>query len=140
GRKSAVTKAIEHYGLGDSVRFETGIDKLRLVELYAEAEIAVVPSLYEGFSLPAIEAMSCRVPVIATTAGALPEVIGGAGIMVPPSDAGALASAIMRLLENKSRRVELGSDGRRRVLERFTWRAAAEKTTAVYERAISDHG
>jgi glycosyltransferase involved in cell wall biosynthesis len=140
GRKGAVRQAIEHYGLQDSVRFETGIDKLRLVELYAEAEVAVVPSLYEGFSLPAIEAMSCRVPVIATSAGALPEVIGDAGVLVPPRDAGALAKAILDLLGDKSRRVELGSDGRRRVLEMFTWKAAAERTIEIYTGAIRDHG
>src|SRR5919106_1659316 len=97
----AVRAAIERFGVGDSIRFETGIDRLRLVELYAEAEVAVVPSLYEGFSLPALEAMSCGLPVVATQVGALPEVLGrdgDAALLVPARDAGALAAAVGRLL------------------------------------------
>jgi glycosyltransferase involved in cell wall biosynthesis len=134
-----VTAAIERFGLESAVRFEPGVDVQRLVELYAEAEVACVPSLYEGFSLPAIEAMACRVPLVTTTAGALPEVVGEAGVLVPPRDAGALATAILELLRNKSRRVTLAAAGRRRVLNHFTWQAAAEATVDTYRRAIDAH-
>jgi glycosyltransferase involved in cell wall biosynthesis len=134
-----VADAIDRFGVRTAVRFETSIDAERLVDLYAEAEIAVVPSLYEGFSLPAIEAMACRVPLIATRAGAIPEVVGDAAVLVPPRDAGALAEAIGALLDDKSKRVELGADGRRHVLANFTWAAAAERTIEVYERARLAH-
>ena len=139
-RNGTVRAAIERFGLEGSIRFEEGVDLPRLVQLFAEAEVAVVPSLYEGFSLPAIEAMACRVPVVATTAGALPEVVGDAGVLVPPRDADALATAIRQLLDNKTRRIELGAAGRRRVLTHFTWRAAAEATVAAYRKAIDAHG
>lgn len=134
-----VAESIERFGLRDAVRFETEINASRIVELYAQAEVAVVPSLYEGFSLPAIEAMACRVPLVATRAGAIPEVVGDAAVLVPPRDAGAMAVAIKELLEDKSRRVELGADGRRHVLTNFTWAAAAERTVDVYERALLAH-
>ena len=73
---SAASRAISELGLADAITFVSGVSDDRIVELYAEAELAVVPSLYEGFSLPAIEAMSCGVPLVATTGGALPEVAG----------------------------------------------------------------
>ena len=134
-----VAETIDRFGMRDAIRFETGIDSSRLVQLYAEAEVAVVPSLYEGFSLPAIEAMACRVPLVATRAGAIPEVVGDAAVLVPPRDAGALATAIGSLLDDKSRRVELGADGRRRVLKQFTWEATASRTVEVYERVRRAH-
>src|SRR5260370_13169955 len=77
--KSAVPAQLERLGLTDAVEFVSGVTDERIVELYAEAEIAVVPSLYEGFSLPAIEAMACGVPLATTTGRALPEVVGPAG-------------------------------------------------------------
>ena len=134
-----VAEAIDRFGLAGAVRFETGIGAQRLVQLYAEAEVAVVPSLYEGFSLPAIEAMACRVPLVATRAGAIPEVVGNAAMLVPPRDAGALADAIGELLVNKSKRVELGADGRRHVMANFTWAATAARTIEAYERARLAH-
>ena len=131
--------AIERYGLGHAVRFEPSVDWLRVVELYAESEVAVVPSLYEGFSLPAVEAMACGVPLVATNAGALPEVTGpdGEGAMVvPPADAEALAAAVRRLLDDPGLRTSLGAAGRRRVLERFSWTQAALKTEEVYRTVL----
>jgi len=139
-RGGPVAKAIERFGVGDAVTFESGIDWDRVVELYHQARVAVVPSLYEGFSLPAIEAMACGTPLVATDAGALPEVVGRSGrtaVLVPPGDASALAAAIADLMDDPSRRRLLGDAGRRRVLERFTWRASAEATAACYEEAIS---
>ena len=86
-------RRIAELGLTEVVEFVSGVSDQRIVELYSESEIAVVPSLYEGFSLPAIEAMSCAVPLVATTGGALPEVVGndGAALLVPPGNAGELA-------------------------------------------------
>ncbi|MBO0747778.1 MAG: glycosyltransferase family 4 protein, partial [Acidimicrobiaceae bacterium] len=92
---------IDRLGLGGAVDFAAGVSDQRIVELYAQAQAAVVPSLYEGFSLPAVEAMACGVPLVATTGGALPEVVGAdgeTGLLVAPGDAGALAQAIERVL------------------------------------------
>ncbi|MGH2753348.1 MAG: glycosyltransferase family 4 protein [Actinomycetota bacterium] len=134
GTARSVARAVERFGVADSVRTVGRIDALEMVKLYAEAEVAVVPSLYEGFSLPAVEAMSCGVPLVATTGGALTEVVGreGAGISVPPADAGALAVAIAGLLDDPQRSVAMGHRARARVMERFTWRAAAEGCVEQY--------
>ena len=125
---SPVAAAIERLGLSGAVTFESGVSDDRMVELYAEAVVAVVPSLYEGFSLPAVEAMACGVPLVATTGGALPEVVGEdgvTGLLVPPGDAGALAIAIGQGPRRPELAARLAVAARRRVLERFTWHACA---------------
>jgi glycosyltransferase involved in cell wall biosynthesis len=99
----------------------------------------VVPSVYEGFGLPAGEAMACAVPVISTTGGALPEVVGEAGVLVPPADPPALATAIRHLLDHPHYGRELGHRGLQRVRRHFTWRRAAEATVSAYREAIDDH-
>jgi glycosyltransferase involved in cell wall biosynthesis len=137
--ESHVPETIERLGLSDAVTFVSGVTDERIVELYAEAEVAVVPSLYEGFSLPAVEAMACGVPLVATTGGALPEVVGADGrtaLLVPPGDPGALASALVRMLDDPALRHRLAEAGRQRVLERFTWRACAELTVGHYRRVL----
>jgi glycosyltransferase involved in cell wall biosynthesis len=141
--ESRVDDTIERLGLSGAVTFVSGVSDERIVELYAEAEVAVVPSLYEGFSLPAVEAMACGVPLVATTGGALPEVVGeddDTGLLVPPGDPSALAVAIGRALDDADLRARLGEAGRRRVLERFTWRACAEGTVEHYRAALADAG
>jgi glycosyltransferase involved in cell wall biosynthesis len=138
--KSRIPGIIERLGLQQSVRFVSGVSTERIVELYAEAEVAVVPSLYEGFSLPAIEAMACGVPLVATTGGALPEVVGThgeTGLLVPPDDPGALAAMLLRALGDPALRARVGAAGRTRALERFTWRATALGTVDNY-RALLD--
>jgi glycosyltransferase involved in cell wall biosynthesis len=127
--KSKIPAVLDRLGLKDVVEFVSGVPQERIVELYAEAEVAVVPSLYEGFSLPAIEAMACGVPLVATTGGALPEVVGPDGVAalsVPTNDPSALAIAIGRLLDDGDLRARIGEAGRKRVLDRFTWRKSAE--------------
>ncbi len=107
-------RTIDELGLGDCVEFVTGVPEERIIELYSEAEVAVVPSLYEGFSLPAIEAMSCGVPLVATTGGALPEVVGAdneTALLVPPGDSEALAATHRH---RPRRRRAAGPDRRRR--------------------------
>ena len=138
GGPSAAT--IEELGLSDHVEFVSGVPDDRIVELYAESELAVVPSLYEGFSLPAIEAMSCGVPLVATTGGALPEVTGPAGetcFQVTPGDSAALAAMIARALDDPDARSRIGAAGRRRVIDRWSWRHTAEATVEQY-RALLD--
>ncbi|MBV9660436.1 MAG: glycosyltransferase family 4 protein [Acidimicrobiales bacterium] len=139
--ESPVGAAIERFGLRNAVTFESGVTDQRIVELYAEASVAVVPSLYEGFSLPAVEAMACGVPLVTTTGGALPEVVGEdgvTGLLVPPGDPGALALAMDRVLSDVTLASRLGEAGRRRVLERFTWRSTAVATVENYEWTIDD--
>jgi glycosyltransferase involved in cell wall biosynthesis len=128
-------RALERLGLSDAVRFVTGISDDAIVALFGSAEVAVVPSLYEGFSLPAVEAMACATPLVATTAGALPEVVGPHGVSalhVPPGDPEALAAAIGAVLDDPALAARLGAAGRQRVLDRFTWRAVAEQTVTWY--------
>jgi glycosyltransferase involved in cell wall biosynthesis len=140
--KSAVPAQIERLGLGGAVEFVSGVSDERVVELYAEAEIAVVPSLYEGFSLPAVEAMACGVPLVTTTGGALPEVVGPPGesaMLVPPGDPGVLASQIVDMLNDAPLRARLAAGGRRRVLDRFTWRRTAEGTAGHYYLELEAH-
>jgi glycosyltransferase involved in cell wall biosynthesis len=134
-----VDRAIARLGLADIVRCVSGISDDELARLYGQAEVAVVPSLYEGFSLPAIEAMSCGVAVVATTGGALPEVVGRdgeTGLLVQPDDPGALAGAIGRLLDDPALRARLGAAGRERVVRRFTWQVTAAGTAACYQAVL----
>jgi glycosyltransferase involved in cell wall biosynthesis len=135
----AVIRQIEGLGLEDHVEFTGRISDAELVGQYARAGAAVVPSVYEGFGLPAGEAMACAVPVISTTGGALPEVVGDAGILVPPADPVSLAAAIERVLDDPGYAGELGRRGLQRVHRLFTWRRAAEATVAAYREAIDDH-
>ncbi|WP_436782379.1 glycosyltransferase family 4 protein [Streptomyces sp. URMC 126] len=134
-----VARAIETYGLEGAVEFVKGISDAELVDLVRGAQVACVPSLYEGFSLPAAEAMATGTPLVATTGGAIPEVAGPDGetcLAVPPGDADALAGALKRLLGDGELRRRLGAAGRERVLSRFTWRQAAIGTAERYRMSI----
>jgi len=136
-----VAKAIERLGLAPIVRCVSGITDEELARNYAQAEVAVVPSLYEGFSLPAIEAMACGVALVATTGGALPEVVGTdgvTGLLVAPDDPGELAEAIARLLDDAELRHRLGAAGRQRVLGRFTWQVTAAGTAEQYRALMEE--
>jgi len=135
----SIEKLVRELGIGRLITFTGRIDNGAFVRHYARATIAVVPSVYEGFGIPAGEAMACGVPVISTTGGALPEVVGDAGILVPPADAGALAKAIGELLDNPARARQLGEAGLNRVRNSFTWHKAAEKTVEVYRETMRDH-
>jgi len=140
--ESPVAAAIERLGVSGAVTFESAVSDDRMVELYAEANVAVVPSLYEGFSLPAVEAMACGVPLVATTGGALPEVVGEDGVtgmLVPPGDPSALAAAIGTIMSDFELAARLSEAARRRVLERFTWQACAASTAESYRWTIEQH-
>ncbi|MFC1828215.1 glycosyltransferase family 4 protein [Thermodesulfobacteriota bacterium] len=134
-----IVKSIQKLGIGNSVTFTGRIDHTAFVQQYARAALAVVPSIYEGFGLPAGEAMACGVPVISTTGGALPEVVGNAGLLVPPGDHQALAEAMISLLDNPERARELGLSGYKRAKTEFTWQKAAEMTVACYREALRDY-
>lgn len=138
-REGPTAKRIEALKIESDVEFVEQLTNEEIVDLYAQATIAVTPSVYEGFGFPAGEAMACGVPVVATTGGALPEVVGDAGLTVPPKNAAALAQAIDRLLRDPALRADLGERGKERILEKFTWENAATNMVDLYRDVIKSH-
>ncbi|WP_426246373.1 glycosyltransferase family 4 protein [Nocardioides sp. LHG3406-4] len=133
---------IDSLGIVDSVRFVHGVSDAELVEIMGSAEVACVPSLYEGFSLPTAELMACATSLVVSRAGAIPEVVGPDGEcadLVTPGDVGELEVALKGLLDDPERRERLGRAGRRRVQELFSWRAVAAATAAAYDEVIADY-
>jgi glycosyltransferase involved in cell wall biosynthesis len=131
-------RLVQRLGLVDKVKFVNGISTEQMVQYYAEAAIAVVPSIYEGFGLPAGEAMACGVAVVSTDGGALPEVVGDAGVIVPTKDVGALVEAIDALLQDPAARAELGVRARKRIEENFCWQVCARQMTAYYREVLAN--
>jgi glycosyltransferase involved in cell wall biosynthesis len=135
-------RLIEKLSIGQSVRFVSGVTDEELVDLMGSAEVACVPSLYEGFSLPTAELMACATPLVVSRAGAIPEVTGPDGEaadLVTPGDVGELTQALGGLLDDPERRARMGAAGRKRVEEMFSWRAVAVKVAAAYEEVIEDY-
>jgi glycosyltransferase involved in cell wall biosynthesis len=133
-------KLIAELGISDIVHITSGLSDAELAALFASAEVACIPSLYEGFSLPAVEAMASGTPIVASRVGALPEVLGADGAcaeLVPPADVGALTHALGELLDSPEKRRSLGNAGRARAVDVFSWEAVAAQTVHVYERAIA---
>jgi glycosyltransferase involved in cell wall biosynthesis len=135
-------RLIDTLGIAGSVRFVHGISDEQLAATVGSAEIACVPSLYEGFSLPTVEAMACATPLVVSRAGAIPEVVGEDGLcadLVTPGDVGELVHALGSLLDDPDRRARMGAAGRARALAEFSWRVVAEATVAAYQDAIHVH-
>jgi glycosyltransferase involved in cell wall biosynthesis len=135
-------KLIDKLSIRDSVSFVHGVTDAELVELMGSAELACVPSLYEGFSLPTAELMACATPLVVSDAGAIPEVVGPDGLcadLVTPGDVGELEAAIAAMLDDPERRARYGAAGRQRVDELFSWRAVAQKVAVAYEDVIADY-
>ena len=134
-------RLIEKLGINDRVSFVSGISDVELVEVMGSAEVACVPSLYEGFSLPTAELMACETPLVVSRAGAIPEVVGPDGEcadLVTPGDVGELVNSLRDLFDDPERRARMGAAGRSRVLARFSWHAVAVATAAAYERVIAE--
>ncbi|MBF0226198.1 MAG: glycosyltransferase family 4 protein [Desulfobacterales bacterium] len=134
-----ILRLVKRLNINKHVTFTGRIDHAEFVRQYAKATVAVVPSLYEGFGLPAGEAMACGVPVISTNAGALPEVVGNAGILVPPGNSKALTSAILKVFDNPDFGKKIGDLGYQRIKTHFTWKVAAEKCVDIYREVIDAH-
>lgn len=133
-------KLIAELGISDIVHSSSGLSDTELADLLASAQVACIPSLYEGFSLPAVEAMASGTPIVASRAGALPEVVGPDGEcarLVAPGDVGELTAALGELLDSPVQRHRLGAAGRRRALDVFSWESVAAQTVSVYERAMA---
>ncbi len=138
-KNGIIEKLVAKLKIGDIVNFTGRIANEDFADYYAKATIAVVPSLYEGFGIPAVEAMACGVPLITTSGGALPEVVGDAGIIVEPADASALAGAITYLLNNPDERKKYAKSGLERVNSVFSWPKAAQEVVGIYREAIDAH-
>jgi glycosyltransferase involved in cell wall biosynthesis len=137
GRPAPATERLAaQLSLADRVTFTHGLDDEAFSALLASAEIAVVPSLYEGFSLPAVEHMASGTPLVASRSGALPEVTGDAAVLVTPADSEELAAVLRRLHDDPAGRAELADRALRRVSERFAWPAVAQATVAAYREAM----
>lgn len=134
-------RMISELAINDSVRVVSGIADSELAGLLSSAEVACVPSLYEGFSLPTVESMACGTPLVVTQTGALPEVVGPddeCAKLVPPRDTEALAAGLAELLADPHRRERLGSAGRQRALDRYSWTSVAAATTECYVDAVEN--
>jgi glycosyltransferase involved in cell wall biosynthesis len=133
--------ALDRLALRDAVRFTGPLPEPDLVALLQRAAVVAIPSLYEGFSLPAIEAMACATPLVTTDAGALPEVVGTkAGLQVKAGDVEELTAALQLVLDSPSLGEQLGRAGRRRVLESYTWRSTAQRTADWYGEVLAGAG
>jgi glycosyltransferase involved in cell wall biosynthesis len=133
--------ALDRLALRDAVRFTGPVPETELIDLMQRAAVVAIPSLYEGFSLPAIEAMACATPLVTTDAGALPEVVGSkAGLRVRAGDVGELTAALQLVLDSPALAEQLGRAGRRRVLDRYTWRSTAERTADWYAEVLDEKG
>ena len=127
-------------GVGERLHVVGRLPRDELLHLYRRATLVVVPSRYEGFGLPAVEAMACGAPVVACGVGALPEVmrLAGGGLLVAPDDPTALAQGIRELLESPQRRMQISQQARSRVEANFSWSRVAQTTVRVYREAIEE--
>jgi glycosyltransferase involved in cell wall biosynthesis len=133
--------ALDRLDLRDAVRFTGPVPEAELVDLLQRAAVVAIPSLYEGFSLPAVEAMACATPLVTTDAGALPEVVGTeAGLRVRAGDVGELTAALQLVLDSPGLAEQLGRAGRRRVLDSYTWRSTAQRTADWYAETLERKG
>jgi len=132
-------KLVDTLGVRNKVEFVGAASTDELVHHYNEAAIAIVPSVYEGFGFPAAEAMACGTPVIASDGGALKEVVGDAGIVVPARDEAALAKTIDQLLQSKTLLQELSHKGIQRVHTHFNWDSAASQMAVIYQKVIASY-
>jgi glycosyltransferase involved in cell wall biosynthesis len=128
---------IERHRLTPRVAIEDAVPDARLAELYGLSDLFVLPSRYEGFGMAYAEAIAHGLPVIGTTAGAIPETVPAqAGVLLPPGDADALAAALRRLIENPAERARLAAGARGAAVRLPTWKGSAELFSQAIERAI----
>jgi glycosyltransferase involved in cell wall biosynthesis len=132
-------KLIKSLNIENRINIHSQVTTDKMVQLYAQACMVVVPSIYEGFGLPAAEAMACGLPVISTNGGALPEVIGDCGIIVPTRNKEAIAAAIVDLLDSPEKRASLGQRARQRIQQKFSWARAAEAMARLYSHIPGAH-
>ena len=128
---------ISRLGLHDAIHFVGDASHEDINRLYAESAVAVVPSLYEGFGLPAVEAMAAGIPLVSSDGGALCEVVADGGLLVPAGDSAALEAALARVLSDQSLAASLSLRGRQRVEEHYCWSVCAKQMLAQYRACIA---
>ncbi len=139
-KKMTAADMIKKYNLGHRVKFTGKLSYDALVSMYSRKTILVMSSLFEGFGLPAVEAMSCKTPVVVTTSGSLKEVVSpDCGVLVPPKDPAALKDGILKLLGDKKLRERMGENGRKWAVENFSWPVAAKNTLEVYKDVVREY-
>ena len=130
----SVFQAVEEHRVADTVRFLDYVPEDDLVALYSTADVLAMPSAYEGFGIPVIEAMACGAPVVCSDGGALPEAAGGAALIVPvDDDIASLADALVAVTSETSRQEAMRARGLARAAE-FTWERVARRHLEVYHR------
>jgi glycosyltransferase involved in cell wall biosynthesis len=137
--RQSVEAEVQSLGLQGRVDVSGFLSEPELDRLYRSAACLVYPSLYEGFGLPPLEAMARGVPVVASDRSSIPEVVGGAGLLVDPEDHGAMARAVMTLLQDEGRRAALVRAGLERA-RAFSWKTCAEKMASVLESTAYRRG
>jgi glycosyltransferase involved in cell wall biosynthesis len=133
--RSRTRRHIERLGIGPHVRHRTGVPDGELVRYYQAADALVFPSLYEGFGLPVLEALSCGCPVVAADRTSVPEITGDAALLVDPGDPDAIAAAVGRVLDDAALAASLRAAGPARAAA-FTWARVARETLAMYRRIL----
>ena len=132
-------RKLDELGVHDRLRFDGKVPRAELEAALREATALVVPSLFEGFGLPAVEVLAAGTPLIASAAGALPEVVSraGTGVLVRPADSGALAKGILSVLEDWEAHQRAAVAARERIEQQFGWPEVASRTLAVYETVLA---
>tara|TARA_R110002073_G_scaffold186197_7_gene344783 strand:- start:2012 stop:3292 length:1281 start_codon:yes stop_codon:yes gene_type:complete len=128
---------LEASGLLDRVTCRSGVTREEIAALYRRANLVACPARFEGFGFPAAEAMACGAPVVASDGGALPEVVGDAGLVVPAGDAAAFAAAIASMLDDPARATTLGAAAAVRARDAFSWQAHGEAAISLYRAALA---
>jgi glycosyltransferase involved in cell wall biosynthesis len=136
-KKSKLNKLIDDLNLKDRVTFKSDMTEEEIVNIYHTSDIAVIPSLYEGFGFGAGEAMACGIPLISTDAGGLKQVIGDSAIKIKPGSVEEIEEGILKLFTEETTRKELSEKGRQRMEELFDWKIAAKAYVDLFERIIN---
>ncbi|WP_421790973.1 glycosyltransferase family 4 protein [Hyphobacterium sp.] len=136
-RDGRARQILSEAGLLDRVTCKSGVAREEIADLYRRASLVVCPARFEGFGFPAAEAMACGAPVVASNGGALPEVVGDAGLVVPAGDAEAMKTAIRVVLRDPDRAKAMSASGAARAKDAFCWRSHALAASALYEKAIA---
>ena len=135
-KKSKLNKLIDDLNLEDKITFKSGISENEIVDIYHDSDIAVIPSLYEGFGFGAGEAMACGIPLISTDSGGLKQVIGESALKIEPGSVQQIEESIIKLFNEEETRNELSKKGRERMEELFDWEIAAKAYINLFEGLI----
>ena len=135
-KKSKLNKIIDDLELEDRIIFKSGVSEEEIVEIYHRSDLAVIPSLYEGFGFGAGEAMACGIPLISTDSGGLKQVIGDAALKIKPGSVEEIEEGILKLFNEDELRTQLAIKGRKRMEEMFDWNIAAKNYAGFFEEII----